>query len=65
MFTTLGELLADPAWVRLDRQESQLMAGLAAELTDENSSGCGGRDFGGELDAVRTGMADLAQARHD
>lgn len=52
MAKNLSALLASPEWVRLDRQEDSLMAGLAAELTDPGSTGCEDRDFEDEIQHI-------------
>ena len=59
----LSELLAAPAWARLDRQEDSLELLLAAEMTDPGSSGCDDLDFTDELQVIATAKAALEVAR--
>ena len=58
MTRNLSELLADPDWVHLDREEDLLMALTACELTDPGSTGCD-RDFGDEIHQIAAQKAAL------
>ena len=53
------QVLVDPAWARLDRQEDSLELLLAAEMTDPESSGCDDLDFSEEFQAIAVAKTAL------